>query len=441
MNFLSTDLAGKDQILPLKVSLDHAKMEERIINVYPQLTKKRMHGFGGALTQAVGEVLSSLDRDQAEKLLRSYFGADGAGYTWVRIPIDSCDFSSFMYSAAEKAEDAASRRLSFAVDQKYIFPWLKKINTIALKPVSIMLSPWSPPAYMKSNGSRKQGGSLLPEWYEAWADYLALYAKEYRERGFQVKLLTIQNEPNATQTWESCLYTAEQERTFYTDYLYPAFVSRGLTDEVGILFWDHNKERMVERAQTFLQGGASSAAGIAFHGYCGDHFDALRIFGRQAGDKRCILTEFCLNIKDAKHPLAQLKKYGHEYIGDINYGADTLFDWNLVLDEAGGPNHVENYCLAPMLAKQGLIRPQAAYHVLRHLSRAFPPGSRSIEITTYDSALDAAASLHKDGTVQTVIANYGRARRVHIRLGKRVFTAGLPAKSINTVILKEEDNE
>lgn len=441
MTFLSTDLGGKEESLPLKISLDHAKMEENVINVYPHLKKKRMHGFGGALTQASGEVLQSLQDDQAERLLCSYFGSAGAGYSWVRISIDSCDFSSFMYSAAKDPYDAVAHRLSFAVDEQYIFPWLEKINKIAPQPVSILLSPWSPPAYMKSNNTRKSGGYLLPEWYAIWADYLALYVKEYRNRGFQVKLLTIQNEPNATQTWESCLYSAEQERKFLIEYLAPAFVSHKLQDEVGILFWDHNKERMVQRVEFFLHEGCTPAAGVAFHGYCGDHFNALRIFSQYHREMRCILTEFCLNIRDKKSPLTQLHAYAHEYIGDINHGADTLFDWNLVLDEYGGPNHVQNYCLAPVLVAQPVMKYQTAFSVLLHLSRAFPPGSWSIETTSFNASLDVASALHPDGTVYVVLANYGRKRTINIRVGKQVLTATLPAKSMNTVQLKEEENE
>ncbi|NCB71343.1 MAG: glucosylceramidase [Clostridia bacterium] len=441
MTFLSTGLDGKEELLPLKISLDHAKMEEKVINVYPHLKIKQMYGFGGALTQASGNVLQSLQENQAESLLRSYFGEEGAGYSWVRISIDSCDFSAFMYSAAKNPEDAVARTLSFTVDEQYIFPWLEKINKIAPQPVSIMLSPWSPPAYMKSNNDRKQGGYLLPEWYEVWADYLALYVKEYRNRGFLVRLMTIQNEPNAIQTWESCLYSAEQERKFLIEYLAPAFVSHGLQDEVNILFWDHNKERMVQRVESFLHEDCTPAAGVAFHGYCGDHFNALRIFNQQKLDMRCVLTEFCLNIRDEMNPLVQLRSYAHEYIGDINHGADTLFDWNLVLDEKGGPNHVQNYCLAPVLSTQNGLKYQCAYTVLHHLSHAFPPGSWSIENTTFDASLDVASALHPDGTVHVVLANYGRRKKINIRAGKSVFTATLPAKSINTVQFKEEWNE
>nr|WP_321306190.1 glycoside hydrolase family 30 beta sandwich domain-containing protein [uncultured Sphaerochaeta sp.] len=441
MTFLSTDINGKDQLLPLKVSLNHRKMEENIINVYPHLKKKLMHGFGGALTQASGKVLCSLRDDQAESLLSSYFGPEGAGYSWVRINIDSCDFSSFMYCAAEHAEDAIARKLSFNVDEKFIFPWLEKINEIAPKPVSILLSPWSPPSYMKSNNSKKGGGTLLHEWYGVWADYLALYVKEYRDRGFSVKLLTIQNEPNAEQTWESCLFSAEEEYTFLSEYLVPAFISQGLQDEVGVLFWDHNKERLVQRAEVFLQRDVSAVAGVAFHGYCGDHFEALDIYGIKTSKKRCILTEFCLNIHDKHKPEKQLKAYAHEYIGDINHGTDTLFDWNLVLDEKGGPNHVQNFCLAPVLVENNTVNHQYAYSVLRHLGRAFPPESWSIEVTTFDSSIDVASSLNPDGTVHLVLANYGRKRKVNIRLGNLVFTAMLPAKSMNTIQLKENIDE
>lgn len=279
------------------------------------------------------------------------------------------------------------------------------------------------------------------EWYSVWAQYISLYVQEYRRRGFDVKFVTIQNEPNATQLWESCLYSAQEERTFCEEYLHPAFVSHGL-EEVGILFWDHNKERMVQRVKEFWTPAVHElVAGIAVHGYCGDHFDALRICTEQMKGKRCILSEFCLSIKDDGKQLTQLKKYAHEYIGDIKGGADTLFDWNLLLDEKGGPNHVQNYCLAPIHSKSGKIEKNTVYTVLHHLSRAFPLGSICIEVTTYDSTLDVGASLHPEGTIFLVIANYGKKRRVHFRIGEKVFSATVPTKSMNTVVLKEENYE
>ena len=114
-----------------------------------------------------------------------------------------------------------------------------------------MLSPWSPPAFMKTNGSRRFGGRLREDCYSQWAKYLCRYIKEYQNLGFSVKLLSIQNEPKAKQPWDSCLYTAQEEKRFLQEALYPQLQKEGL-GEISVCIWDHNKERCFERARDII---------------------------------------------------------------------------------------------------------------------------------------------------------------------------------------------
>ena len=132
------------------------------------------------------------------------------------------------------------------------------------------LAPWSPPAFMKTNGSRTGGGRLKPEYYDVWARYLCLYIKGYMDQGINVTAVSVQNEPNAVQTWDSCLYTADEERTFLSEHLYPALCAAGLRD-VKINIWDHNKERMFDRASAVMTEKTDAmVGGVAFHWYSGD---------------------------------------------------------------------------------------------------------------------------------------------------------------------------
>ena len=145
---------------------------------------------------------------------------------------------------------------------------------LAGKKLPVMLSPWSPPAFMKTNGSRNGGGKLRLEYADLWARYICKYIHEYRRRGVQVTRLSIQNEPNAAQTWDSCLYSAQEERDFLIKHLHPTLVENGLGD-LEVFVWDHNKERMFERtAQCITTETDRMVAGVAFHWYSGDHFDA-----------------------------------------------------------------------------------------------------------------------------------------------------------------------
>jgi glucosylceramidase len=191
-------------------------------------------------------------------------------------------------------EDIEFKSFRLDRDEKYIIPMLKKAQETAGKSLSVMLSPWSPPAFMKNNGERTGGGSLKTEYRSFWAEYICHYIKQYRERGFSIDMLTIQNEPNAKQTWDSCLYSSEEEKEFLRDYLYPSLIKNGLED-TAVHIWDHNKERMFDRASTIIDEETNKMVqGVAFYWYTGDHFDAINLVREKFPDKKLIFTEGCV---------------------------------------------------------------------------------------------------------------------------------------------------
>ena len=111
-------------------------------------------------------------------------------------------------------QDKEFKTFSLARDEKYILPYIRLAEQYAGHKIGVMLTPWSPPAFMKTNNDRNHGGKLLPEYADAWANYICRYIREYENRGITVEFLTVQNEPHATQTWDSCRYTHEEEREF-----------------------------------------------------------------------------------------------------------------------------------------------------------------------------------------------------------------------------------
>ena len=120
------------------------------------------------------------------------------------------------------------KTFSFSRTEKYILPMLADAENAAGKKLKLMLSPWSPPAFMKTNGERKHGGSLKPEYREFWADYICRYILEFRKRGYEVQRISLQNEPKAVQPWDSCIYTAREEKEFLRDFMYPALQKHDL---------------------------------------------------------------------------------------------------------------------------------------------------------------------------------------------------------------------
>ena len=284
LRITSTTYEGKERITREQTIpfCDDGGREEQLINLYPQVIYQQMDGFGGAITDSAAYIYSLMNPEQKKRMLDEYFGQGTMKYRFVRIPIDSCDFSLSHYEADGDEADAPFESFSFARVEKYILPMLADAEAAYGGRLEIMLSPWSPPAYMKTNGERNHGGKLKACYWKRWAEYICRYVEEYRSRGFNVTMLTLQNEPKAVQTWDSCIYTAQEEKVFLRDYVWPSLAEHNLTD-IGIYIWDHNKERAFEWAETIIDAETDHmVAGIAFHWYSGDHFEALRMIREEA---------------------------------------------------------------------------------------------------------------------------------------------------------------
>ena len=226
-----------------------------------------IEGFGGALTDASAETFYKLPEDKQEEFLNAYFDRDkGIGYTMGRTHIHSCDFSSESYAYSEVKGDTELSHFSIAHDEKYKIPFIKKAIKLAGDDFKMFASPWSPPAWMKTNNNMLQGGKLKPEYYQTWADYFVKFFKAYEEHDIPFWGLTVQNEPMAVQRWESCIFTAEEERDFVRDYLGPTLEENQMGDK-KIIIWDHNRGIMYQRAKIAFDDPEASKYiwGTGFH--------------------------------------------------------------------------------------------------------------------------------------------------------------------------------
>ena len=414
--------------------------ENYLLNLYPSVTYQVFEGFGGALTESAGYVYQQMDERQRQELLREYFDGGNMNYRMVRIPIDSCDFSLGHYEAVEREGERNFESFQLERVEKYIFPLLRDAEKIYGGELEIMLTPWSPPAYMKTNGDRNNGGELKPEYRKIWADYICRYISEYRKRGCKVRRVSLQNEPKAVQIWDSCTFTGAQEKEFLRDCLWPALQESGLSD-LEIFIWDHNKERAFERACEIIDETTDRMiTGIAFHWYSGDHFEALSMIHDRFPDKKLILSEACIEYCkfSAGDHLKNAQKYAHDMIGNMNHGMSGFYDWNIVLDEAGGPNHVKNFCDAPFLydmEKRELIRKNTADY-LWHFTHFIEAGAVRIGMTNYSDKLEATAFLNPDHTTVVVLLNRsGESIRVNIRVQGELTEVEVEPESIVTGII------
>lgn len=421
---------------------DIEEVEKQVINLYPELAYETFEGFGGAVTEAAGYIYSLMNEEQKKQVVDTYFSEDEMNYKLVRIHMDSCDFCLDTYEAMSDPHDTEFKSFTFERTEKYIMPMLEDIKKAAGDELKLMLTPWSPPAFMKTNGDRKRGGKLKPEYRRMWAEYICRYIKEFKDRGYKVQRISLQNEPKAVQTWDSCLFSAEEEKVFLKDFMYPAMQSHGYED-IEIFIWDHNKERIYERVRDVVDDSTRHmVTGAAFHWYSGDHFEAMELVRQRYPEVKMIMSESCLEYRlfDEKNIESVTNKLCHEIIGDLNHGMCAFYDWNLLLDEKGGPNHVGNYCHAPFLydTRTGELLPQKTQRQYYHFTHNITPGSVRIGTTKYTEQIDVTAYRTPEDKIVVVLLNKeDELLPVNFRLQGKAAEVLLPGKTLASCVIEE----
>ncbi len=328
---------------------------EPFVLVDPTATFQNFVGIGGALTDASAEVFAKLPKDKQQELLMAYYDPQkGIHYSIARTNIQSCDFSSDTYSYVAD-NDPQLKTFSVAHDEQFRIPLIKQAIAAAGGHLRMFVSPWSPPAWMKDNNSVTGGGKLKPEFDQAWANFYIKFIRTYEAKGIPIWGLSVQNEPMARQRWESCIYTAEDERDFIKNFLGPTLQKSGMSDK-KLIAWDHNRDLIYQRASTILEDPAAARYvwGIGFHWYetwTGNpmQFDNVKLTNRAFPKINLLFTEGCKEAYnfDSLSAWSLGERYGYSMINDFNSGAVAWTDWNILLDEHGGPNHAGNFCFAP----------------------------------------------------------------------------------------------
>jgi glucosylceramidase len=413
----------------------------------PKNTFQSFVGIGGALTDASAETFAKLPKAEQQEFLNAYFNKEkGIGYTLGRTTIHSCDFSSGSYTYVSD-NDTELKTFSVAHDEQYRIPFIKQAIAAAGGKLTMYVSPWSPPAWMKDNNSMLQGGKLKAESRQQWANYYVKFIKTYEAKGIPIWGLSVQNEPMAKQRWESCIFTAEGERDFIKQYLGPTLQKQGLADK-KLIAWDHNRDLLFQRASTILNDkeAAKYVWGIGFHWYetwTGGpmQFDNLRLVNQAFPGKNLIFTEGCkekFHI-DSVNNWSLGERYGYSMINDFNNGTVAWTDWNILLDEKGGPNHVGNFCFAPIHAdtKNGKLIYTNAYYYIGHFSKFIRPGAKRIASSSSRAQLQTTAFRNTDGSMVVIVMNTTDQKfPYHLWIdGKGAETESLP-HSISTLVIK-----
>jgi len=438
----------KSSIVPTFTSIQQPKEVHSGIFVNPNVTFQTFVGIGAALTDAAAETFYKLNKDQQEIFLESYFSKDkGIGYTLVRTIIHSCDFSTESYTYIEEGDESLE---SFSIerDLKHRIPFTKRVLDVATKDIVVYASPWSPPAFMKTNNNMLQGGKLKKEYYPAWANYFAKFIKAYENEGIPIWGLTIQNEAMAVERWESCIYTAEEERDFLKYHLGPTLEREGLQDK-KIIVWDHNRDLLFDRASVILNDPEANKYvwGTGFHWY-EDWKDGKPMFnnvGKVATafpDKKLIFTEGCnegfdINrIQDPKLP----ERYAKAMINDFNNGTVAWTDWNILLNEYGGPNHVGNFCFAPVHGdtSSGKLLFTNSYYYIGHFSKFIRPGAKRVSSGTTSNRISSTSFMNQDGSLVVIALNEeAEAVDYFLTIGDKSTQLKIPKHSIQTIVFSD----
>ncbi|MGN0183147.1 MAG: glycoside hydrolase family 30 beta sandwich domain-containing protein [Candidatus Ornithomonoglobus sp.] len=414
--------------------VDDLDVEANVINIIPEVKYQKIEGFGGTFTEAAAVTWNKLGDENKQKVLELYFDTEnGSAYNLGRVHMNSCDFSLGNYSCVSEGDETLDT-FNIDRDKQAVVPVIKA--AMKYNDIDIMVSPWSPPPYMKTNGQMNEGGKLKKEYYELWSQFYVKFIEKYRAEGISVNRITVQNEPKAVQTWDSCVYTADEEAELVKKHLGEKMKDIG----VGILFWDHNKERIYDRSKPMMDIAADLTEGAAFHWYSGDHFEQLEIFHKLYPEKKLFFSEGCYEYSLGQRDTTAIgEKYAHDMIGNFNNYCNGFYDWNLLLNKEGGPNHVGNFCDAPIMADTAndKLFIHDSYYYIKHFSRFVKRGAARIASSKFTDKLDTVSFENPDGSIVTIVLNSSdECFTIFFRINGEMVPAKAEPHSIATYIFE-----
>ncbi|WP_236675917.1 glycoside hydrolase family 30 protein [Chryseolinea lacunae] len=403
---------------------------------------QEIEGFGAALTGSSAYLINKkMSASQRSSLLKSLFNAtDGIGISYLRMTIGASDFSLSDYTYDDMPAgqtDYPLDNFNIDKDQDDVVPMLKQILSVQSN-LRIMGSPWSPPAWMKTNGNLK-GGKLKTDAYDSYAQYFVKYVQAFKAEGITIDAITPQNEPLfSTATYPCMEMQATDQLNFIKNSLGPAFQAAGITTK--IVTYDHNWDNTAYAISILNDAGASQyIAGSAFHAY-GGNVSAMSVVHNASPTKGLYFTEisggaWATNFSDnLQWQMANI------FIGTTKNWSKNALLWNLALDENAGPTN--NGCadcrgVVTINSTSGTVTKNVEYYSLGHFAKFVRPGAFRVASTSFESStqLDNVAFINTDGSKALIVSNAGSSQQTFIaKLGARQFSYTIPAKAVVTIV-------
>lgn len=397
-----------------------------------------IEGFGFAVTGGSAELLMRMTPEHRTALLKQIFSTegDGIGASYIRASIGSSDMNDHVYSYDDMPTgqtDEELKNFSLAPDEASVIPVLKQILSIEPK-IRILGSPWSAPAWMKTNHAVK-GGELKPEYYGAYAQYLVKYVEGMEGEGIPITAITVENEPLNPKNTPSMVVSADEEDSFIGKYLGPAFEAAGLKTEIQV--YDHNPD--VPSYPLSILGdpvAGKYVAGTAFHLY-GGTTSTLTDVHNQYPNKNLYLTEQSVTQRPGEPTIDIAEPVSSVLIGATRNWARNVLLWNLAADPQAGP-HTGNGgctgCYGAITLDGDKATLNVAFYALAHFSKFVRPGSVRIGSSELEQ-LSTAAFLTPEGKIVLVAANTGNFPKTFVidYHGMSLRTT-MPSESVGTYV-------
>ena len=389
-------------------------------------------GFGAAFTDGSCYLFNELSPTVREELFHVLFHPSEMGLNVCRTCIGSSDHSASVYSFDDGEPDAELKRFSIEHDRAYILPMLRQARRVNPN-LFLFSSPWSPPGWMKDNGSLL-GGCMRHTYMPSYANYFVKFLQSYEAEGVPVQAITVQNEVDADQQglMPQCFWPQDYEADFVRLHLGPQFAHSGVNTKIWII--DHNYNlwgRAIAELET--PGVRKYTNAVAWHGYTGKPEWMQRV---QAvfPDIEMYWTEGSSDHNDPDY--FKWMPWAQKFLAILQNGCRAITGWCFATDEHGRPN-VGPYPLGGLLTIDS--RTKEIYHsgqfwALAHFSRFIKRGAVRVESQSSAQDLFHCAVETPDGSLVIVIANPGHARTCEIQLNGRVAALSLSGDSVITLM-------
>ena len=408
------------------------------VKVYPEQTRQTLLGFGGCFNERGWVALQQIPAGEREDVMKALFDDSGCGFTRGRVPVGASDFAVDWYSLDETPGDLALKDFSIGRDRKNLIPYIKSAMKYQ-KDLDVFASAWSPPTWMKTTG-QYNGGSLkqTPEILDAYARYLAKFARQYRAQGVNLSAVHVQNEPTISTRYPSCVWTPAEVRDFIRDHLGPVFDQEKVEAQIWLgTMADANFLGFIDTtlsdpgARKYVKGCAFQYSGLFAIADTREHYPDQQLIQSEN-----VCHSGLNSFADAEETFGLMLRY-------LNDGASAYFYWNMVLDDTGMSawEWRQNAMVTiDTKTRKAVYNPE--FYVMQHFAHYVKPGAK--RIVSSGGWADRIAFLNPDGSVVLVIGNRSAddlACDVALAGEAQTVRLDLPGNSISTVVLRPAEGQ